>query len=408
MSPRNQGGQDVFLNMSYTNSKKNSEVITVDIMHSNASFRMPRDIPFQYMNRGTIFNETYMETSPDSLKFSPAPRSVPPSVCVIIAACNAAGTIGRAINSALAEPEVSEIVVVDDASDDNTAEIARSYGDGTGRLKVLEQEKNSGPASARNRAIAESSASWISILDADDFFLSGRIRKLLSYAGSADFIADDLWQVPEHDVSGPRRSFLEEPLAKPRWIGFHEFVLSNVTSRNRRRRELGFLKPLMRRQFLVSHRLRYQEHMRLGEDFELYARALALEAKFILLPAKGYVSVVRRNSLSENHSEADLIRLRNCSCQLREDIPLAESDRDALRQHYLSVDCRLQWRLLINAVRARNTKVAIKTFLRPYPVPLYLLERLASQFYTRVIKRYRWKARENMSVDTLLHISASR
>ncbi|WP_156031983.1 glycosyltransferase, partial [Shinella sp. DD12] len=42
------------------------------------------------------------------------------TVCVIIAAKNAEKTIGKAVGSALAQPEVAEVVVVDDGSDDRT------------------------------------------------------------------------------------------------------------------------------------------------------------------------------------------------------------------------------------------------------------------------------------------------
>ncbi len=47
-------------------------------------------------------------------------------VAVIIPAHNARRTIAQAIRSALAEPEVAEVVVVDDASGDDTAAIARA------------------------------------------------------------------------------------------------------------------------------------------------------------------------------------------------------------------------------------------------------------------------------------------
>jgi succinoglycan biosynthesis protein ExoU len=159
-------------------------------------------------------------------------------------------------------------------------------------------------------------------------------------------------------------------------------VLSNVTG-ERQRAELGFIKPLMRRQFLEAHHIRYREHMRLGEDFELYARALALGARLLLVPAQGYVSVMRPGSLSGRHTEQDLLHLRDCGDPLAA-LPLGAADRDALRQHYLSVDCRLQWRLLILAVKKRDPRAALAAFLRPWPVPRYLLRQLASQCFLRV------------------------
>ena len=143
----------------------------------------------------------------------------------------------------------------------------------------------------------------------------------------------------------------------------------------------------MRRSFLEAHGLHYQESMRLGEDYELYARALALGAKLLLVPAQGYVSVVRAQSLSGNHSEEDLRQLRDCDENLMTLPRLNTADKQALRKHYLSIDCRLQWRLLILAVKERKGRKALASFLRPLPVPLYLLRQLLEQIILRAGKR---------------------
>lgn len=96
--------------------------------------------------------------------------STPANVCIIIAAKNAADTIARAIASALAEPEATEVVVIDDGSTDDTAAAARGADDGTGRLNIVRFDENRGPAAARNHAISISRSPLLGILDADDFF----------------------------------------------------------------------------------------------------------------------------------------------------------------------------------------------------------------------------------------------
>jgi succinoglycan biosynthesis protein ExoU len=310
-----------------------------------------------------------------------------PSVCVIIAAYRASATIRRAVRSALTQSPVSEVIVVDDASPDETSAAARAADDGSGRLRVLRQAINGGPSRARNRAIQESTAPWLAILDADDFFLPGRIAQLLMHADGADFIADDLWQVPHNDPDGPRISLLGEAApTTPRTVDLAEFVASNVSRRGRLRGEMGFLKPLMNRDFLNRHGLLYRDGMHLGEDYELYARALGLGARFLLLPAHGYISVIRPDSLSARHSASDLQQLRDCDGEIAQAFTLTAAEAQALRRHYLSVDCRLQWQRLIDAVKARDGLSALKTFLRPLPVPLYLLEKLAGQVVVRSVR----------------------
>jgi succinoglycan biosynthesis protein ExoU len=145
----------------------------------------------------------------------------------------------------------------------------------------------------------------------------------------------------------------------------------------------------MRRAFLDQHSIRYQEHMRLGEDYELYARALAHGARLHLLPEQGYVSVMRANSLSGQHSEQDLLHLRDCDDDLALFPGLSDEDKTALQCHQRSVDCRLQWRLLINAVKAGDVRAGIATFMRPWPVPAYLVNRLAEQAVLRTQKKFK-------------------
>lgn len=124
----------------------------------------------------------------------PQTLNTAPQVTVIIAAYNAQATIARANWSALAEAEVAEVVVVDDASRDETLNVARVTDDGSGRLKFIALSVNGGLSRARNEALKASSSPWVTVLDADDFFLPGRMKGLLAYANEADLIADDMWQ----------------------------------------------------------------------------------------------------------------------------------------------------------------------------------------------------------------------
>ena len=307
-------------------------------------------------------------------------------ISIIIAAYNASATIARAVQSALQDAKISEVIMVDDASSDNTIEKTKTAAERSNQLIILAQIINAGPSAARNRAIANSTAPWIAVLDADDFFLPGRLQGLLQYSDKADLIADDVWQVLDNDIAGPRKSLLGEPIIEPRLVSFKEFVSSNISKRPRQRGELGFIKPLMRRSFLEEHKLKYQEHMRLGEDYELYARALAHGARLLLVPPQGYVSVVRSNSLSGQHTEIDLEQLRDCDLELMKIPTLTREDKKVLWQHYRSIDCRLQWRLLINAVKANDIKTAFLTFTRSHQVSFFLLGQLAEQIVLRTAR----------------------
>jgi succinoglycan biosynthesis protein ExoU len=220
------------------------------------------------------------------------------------------------------------------------------------------------------------------VLDADDYFQPGRIGRLLTYADQADFIADALLrEASGGDAPSPAAWVQGE---SQRLIGFTEFVESNLGIPGRAL-DLGFAKPLMRRAFLERHGLAYKD-LRLGEDYELYARALLLNARFLITPPAGYVSVERDGSLSKKHSERDLAALRDCDLDLARVRPLDRQEQRALKRHFTSVDQKLQWRLLINAVNARDTRAAIGAFHSP-SAARYLAARLGEQMWLRTIKR---------------------
>jgi succinoglycan biosynthesis protein ExoU len=300
-----------------------------------------------------------------------------PSVCVIIPALNAAATVGRAVSSALAQPEAAEVVVVDDGSTDRTPEAALACDDGTGRLRILSRPRRAGPASARNLAIAATAAPWIALLDADDYMLPGRLAGLLAQAADADLVADDLLRLKAGDPASTMRA-LVGGLDQPRALDFTTFVRGNISRPDRPRSELGFLKPLIRRSFLDAHGLRYDERLRLGEDFILYARALTLGARFKLVPPCGYVSVERPDSLSARHEGADLAHLADACGEMLK-LPLSRREAAAARAHRAQVAAKAQLRAVLDAKRAHGLPGLARQLLRspataPYVVTRALLD----------------------------------
>lgn len=115
------------------------------------------------------------------------------SISVIIPAYNAEKYIGEAIESALNQTRpAKEIVVVDDASTDRTAEIARSFGE---RVTVLRNAVNRGPGHSRNAGVTASTGEYLAFLDADDKWLPehlGDLAGLLDRWSEAGFAISSL------------------------------------------------------------------------------------------------------------------------------------------------------------------------------------------------------------------------
>lgn len=98
-------------------------------------------------------------------------------VSVIIPAYNAEVFIGRTLESVISQTYKNlEIIVVDDGSQDRTAEIVESFMQIDSRI-VLFKQVNAGVAAARNLAIAKSSGEFIAPIDADDIWYPEKIEK---------------------------------------------------------------------------------------------------------------------------------------------------------------------------------------------------------------------------------------
>ena len=95
-----------------------------------------------------------------------------PLVSVIIPTYNRAKYVAEAIDSVLTQdyPQI-ELIVVDDGSTDETADIVQCYGN---RLIYLCQE-NQGVAAARNSGIAFAHGRFLAFLDSDDIWVEGKL-----------------------------------------------------------------------------------------------------------------------------------------------------------------------------------------------------------------------------------------
>jgi succinoglycan biosynthesis protein ExoU len=302
--------------------------------------------------------------------------SPPREVAILIAAYNAGATLDRAIESALAQPETAEVCVADDGSTDDTLTKARKWAENDGRVIVLAQPRNAGPAAARNAAIAATSAPWLGVLDADDYMLPGRLKALLVYKTDADFVADALIRVQEGET--PTAVIAAQA---PHRIDLEAFLLGDL-GLSKSELNFGFLKPLMRRSFLQERHLRYNEHMRLGEDFDLYARALAHDGRFWLGGPAGYISVERSGSLSTAHGSAELRLHRDNHSDISAIRALSPAEDRALRRHWDFVDRRLQWSRFAEAAKAGDLKTALSAFHTPQ-AGLFVARCLIQQIWRR-------------------------
>ena len=103
-----------------------------------------------------------------------------PRVSVLMTTYNGAVFIARSIAGVLSQTwQDFELLVVDDASTDGTAEILRACRDP--RLRVIRHQQNRGIVAARNTGFAAASGEFIAAMDHDDLCLPERLRQQVAY-----------------------------------------------------------------------------------------------------------------------------------------------------------------------------------------------------------------------------------
>ena len=210
-----------------------------------------------------------------------------PYVSVIIPAFNAADFIADAYHSIAEQTIVDwELIFVNDGSQDDTLAVVRLLMAADKRIKVIDLPSNSGPAFARNAALAMAEGEWIALLDADDRYSRDRLE-MLTCAGErteADVVLDNQYVV---DPISQCVAFLAfEPRShEVMTLEFSDFLRNTQSDTFF---DFGYLKPIIRRRWLMANNIKYSETLRVGEDLMLLFECYSKRANVVLLSTPHY------------------------------------------------------------------------------------------------------------------------
>ena len=119
------------------------------------------------------------------MKHYPRNSVLSPQLSVIMPVYNGEKYLAEAIESILAQSFTDfELLIVDDASGDGSAQIIRSYERRDNRIRFIQLEQNMGVADARNRGIAAATGKFITFMDDDDISLPKRLEKQVEFLQS--------------------------------------------------------------------------------------------------------------------------------------------------------------------------------------------------------------------------------
>lgn len=233
-------------------------------------------------------------------------------VSVVVPLYNDQRFVEQALRSALEQGERDlEVVVCDDGSSDRSPALVAALAAADPRLRLVRNERNRGVAYTRNRALALARGHWVALLDADDFYLPGRLARLLDLAEAhgADLLADNFLVVDEH--GRPRQSGLALAGHGPRTIAPDQYLRNAMPGPQRF--DYGYLKPLLRREFLLEHRIAYHESAWCGQDFLFYGQCLLHGARFLVVdePLYAYRKYPRPRDLARKLARIERNRQNN-------------------------------------------------------------------------------------------------
>ena len=331
-----------------------------------------------------------------------------PEISVIVPTYNSEEYIAKALESVFAQTHQNlEIVLIDDASTDSTVSIARSFRDK--RLRVIENSCNRGVSYGRNRGIKLARGKWIALLDSDDWYAPERLEKLLQVAKqrSADLVADDLFLIRDRQQQ-PWSTLLQEnhqaTLSPWQLIDAVKFVTSDRPTPigAKRNWSLGYIKALIRKEFLLENNIQYQENISVGEDFTFYLECLWHYARFYLVNQPYYYYRTRESSLSsrtpiEHLSQSCDITQKFIDKEVRspEDLQLHK----VLQQNLVVFHKRLAYYYLIESLRQKNIWQAIELIITAPHVAIDIFKKSNTTLIDKLLTKVRLKDEDSVGVN---------
>ena len=184
-----------------------------------------------------------------------------PKITAILPTWNRAEWLEKSIQSVLGQTFGDfELVVVDDASTDSTAEIIERY---SGKIRTIVFSENRGVSAARNAAIKNSDSEWIAFLDSDDFWHPDKLQKQIAQTKMRPacplHFTDEIWI-----RNGVRVNPKKKHQKKEGWIFQPSLALCLMAPST----------VILRRELFEVHGL-FDENLPVCEDYDLWLRLTA-------------------------------------------------------------------------------------------------------------------------------------
>lgn len=186
-----------------------------------------------------------------------------PKVSVVLTTYNGSRYVREAIDGILNQTFGDfELIIIDDASTDDTVEIAKGYDDP--RIRLIRNPENHGISATRNIGIDAARGAYLAAMDHDDISLPQRLERQIAFLDSR----------PETVLVGTSARLLEDgrlrdyydPITEPHLLHWSLFTACCLIHSS----------ICVRVEVLRRHGLYYRQQYHFAEDFDLYHRLAKL------------------------------------------------------------------------------------------------------------------------------------
>lgn len=210
-----------------------------------------------------------------------------PLVSVVIATYNMAQYLGAAVDSILAQTwQNLEVIVVDDGSTDNTAEVMARYNNNA-KIKYIQNE-NQGQPKAKNCGINNTNGDFIAFCDADDLWEPYKLEHQMP-----------LFQNPKVGVVYSDISNIDEFDKRYELPRQHVFHRGKITNQIIMYNFIPFGSSVFRRACIEKNGI-FDESFRMGIDWDLWLR-YSIDWEFDYTDSRTYVYRVWSGQMSKNY-----------------------------------------------------------------------------------------------------------
>jgi glycosyltransferase involved in cell wall biosynthesis len=238
-------------------------------------------------------------------------------VSVIIPVYNAADFVQHAVESALIQPQTSEVVIVEDGSTDNGLEVCQKIAIENNRVRLFRHRdgRNHGCSASRNLAVQNSSSEFVAFLDADDFYLLDRFavaERLFAVDSELDGVYEAIGMYVEDNAGLQRWKDAKRALAPlttmRRLVQPVELFDSLVTGGS----GIFSIDGIVVRRSIFEKTGFFDENIRIHEDdiFKIKAAAVSKLAPGRLDEAVAMRRVHDHNTISEPRSNSLVYQMR--------------------------------------------------------------------------------------------------